>query len=147
MMSRRGVVGAGAAVAAMLLSSCGIGRKDLGELTTAAASEVEGISSVELEAAGGANFERILRGTITLAAPDRSSALGAFDEAMRQIVTVIHGQGDAETDRTVRVGGVVGLLPDGGELDALDLDPDMPTADPRLDRVTAGSFYEKYELG
>lgn len=147
MMSRRGVVGAAAAVAAMLLSSCGIGRQDLGRLTTAAVDEVEGISSVDLEMTGGATFERILRGRITLATQDRSSALGVFDEAMRQIVTVIHGQGDPDTDRTVQVGGVVAVLPDGGELDALDLDPDMPTADPRLDRVTAGSFYEKYELG
>lgn len=67
-----------------------------------------------------------------------------YDEAMRATVTVIHDQLDAPTASGLKVGGVSAVLDGGAELTPLDLDPDMPTPDPRLDRVTAESFYEKY---
>jgi len=40
-----------------------------------------------------------------------------------------------------------GGLADGTELNALDLDPDRPVEDPRLDYVSADAFYARYGLG
>ncbi|WP_157773501.1 hypothetical protein [Brachybacterium vulturis] len=146
MVSRRGLLGGAAAVATAVLSGCGVGRKRLVAATEEAAAGVEGVSDVALERSDGANFERLLHGTVSLETADRTTGLAVFDEAMRAIVTVVHAELDDQEARSLRVGGVAGVL-DGGEvLTPMDLDPDMSIPNPRLDRVTAGSFYEKYGL-
>ncbi|WP_193104156.1 hypothetical protein [Brachybacterium sp. FME24] len=145
-MNRRGLLGGVAALATVALSSCGNGLNDLAENAAEAANGVDGIASAQLELSRGANFERLLHGTLSLDAADRGAGLTVYDEAMRQIVTVIHDEVDAETATGLRVGGVAAALAGGDEMTPLDLDPDMPTSDPRLDRVTAGAFYGKYGL-
>lgn len=145
-MNRRGLLGGAAALMTVALSSCANGLKDLAENAAEAAKGVDGIDSAELELSGGANFERLLHGTLSVDAADRGSGLPVYDEAMRQIVTVIHDEVEAERATGLRVGGVAAVLASGEELTPLDLDPHMPTSDPRLDRVTAGAFYAKYGL-
>ena len=66
MVSRRGVLGGVAALAAVALSGCGGERRKLAEAAQAAAAEIDGVSGAELESEDGANFERALRGTLTL---------------------------------------------------------------------------------
>lgn len=146
MVSRRGLLGGAAAAAATLLSGCGIGRSDLLTATEEAAAGVEGVSGAELELADGATFERLLLGTVTLDAEDRASGLTIFDEVMREVVTAIHAELEEAEARSLRVGGITAILGDGDELTPLDLDPDLPGENPRRDRVTAESFYEKYGL-
>lgn len=146
MVNRRGLLGGAAAAAAALLSGCGIGRRNLIAATEEAAAGVEGVTGVELEMADGANFERLLNGTVSLDAEDRDSGLMIFDEVMRGVVTVIHAELDDPEARSLRVGGITAVLGGGDELTPMDLEPDMPIPNPRLDRVTAGSFYEKYGL-
>lgn len=146
MVSRRGLLGGAAAAAAALLSGCGIGRRNLLAATEEAAAGVEGVTGVELELADGANFERLLHGTVSLEAEDRDSGLVLFDQVMREVVTVIHAELDDPEARSLRVGGITAMLGDGDELTPLDLDPDMPGENPRRDRVTAESFYGKYGL-
>ena len=147
MVSRRGLLGGVAAAATAVLSGCGIGRRRLVAATEEAAADVEGVSDVALERGDGANFERLLHGTVSLEAAERTTGLAVFDEAMRAIVTVIHAELDERQARSLRVGGITGVLDRGEELTPMDLDPDMSIPNPRLDRVTAGSFYEKYGLG
>lgn len=146
MVSRRGLLGGAAGAAAALLSGCGIGRRNLLAATEEAAAGVEGVTGVELELADGANFERLLHGTVSLEAEDRDSGLVLFDQVMREVVTVIHAELDDPEARSLRVGGITAMLGDGDELTPLDLDPDMPGENPRRDRVTAESFYGKYGL-
>lgn len=146
MVSRRGALGGVAAAAAALLSGCSLRGTDVSADAQEAASAVEGVSSVTLEQKGGANFERLLNGRIGIAEEDRAAGIAVYDEAMRAIVTVIHDRLDDPQDRRMRVGGIFGELADGTELDVFVLDPDLPREDPRLDRVHAGAFYEKYGL-
>ncbi|MGO1284373.1 MAG: hypothetical protein ACTHWF_13670 [Brachybacterium sp.] len=146
MVNRRGLLGGVAAAAATLLSGCGIGRGDVLAAAEEAAAGVEGVSGAELELADGANFERLLHGTVTLDAEDRASGLAIFDEVMREVVTVIHAELDDPEARSLRVGGITAVLGDGDDLTPLDLEPDVPGENPRRDRVTAESFYEKYGL-
>lgn len=147
MVSRRGLLGTAAAAATAFMTGCGFGRADLVAAAEEAAAEVEGVSAVELELADGATFEQLLRGTVSLQAQERGEGLADFDEAMRAIITVVHDElGDPEA-RSLRVGWISGVLAGGEELTALDLDPDMPAANPRRDRVTAESFYGRYGLG
>jgi len=111
------------------------------------ATAVDGVSSAELTIADGATFERLLSGTVSLAAGDRAGGLETFDEAMRGIVTTLHAELEDAEARSLRVGGITGILDGGEELTPLDLDPDVVAATPRLDRVTAESFYGRYGLG
>ena len=147
MVSRRGVLGGVAALAAVALSGCGGERRKLAEAAQAAAVEIDGVSGAELESEDGANFERALRGTLTLETEDHAAGLAVFDEAMRAIVTVVHDElGEPEAE-SLRVGWITAVLANGGEITAMELEPDMQAATPRLDRITAGSFYAKYGLG
>lgn len=146
MMSRRGLLGGVAALATAALGGCGIGREKLVTAARDAALEVEGISGAELEMADGANFERLLHGTVSLTAEDHATGLEVFDGAMRAIVAVIHEELDDAEARSLRVGGITGVLTGGEEITPMELDPDLQAANPRLDRITAGSFYEKYGL-
>lgn len=146
-VSRRGVLGGAAALAAAALSGCGRDRRRLAASAQQAAAEVEGVAGAELDSEDGANFERFLRGTISLETSDHEAGLAIFDEAMRAIVTVVHDElGEPEAE-SLRVGGITAVLESGGEITAMELDPDMQAANPRLDRITAGSFYAKYGLG
>lgn len=133
-------------MATAVLSGCGVERRRLVAATEEAATGVEGVTDVALEMRDGANFERLLHGTVSLAATDRATGLAGFDEAMRAIVTVIHSELEDQEARSLRVGGITGVLDGGEELTPMELDPDMSIPNPRLDRVTAGSFYEKYGL-
>jgi hypothetical protein len=147
MVSRRGLLGGAAAMATAMLSGCGIGRKQLVAATEEAAAGVEGVSGVELEMADGANFERLLHGTVSLEAEDRPTGLVVFDEAMRGIVTGIHEELDDAEARSLRVGGITGVLAGGEEITPMELEPDMQAVNPRRDRITAESFYDRYGLG
>ncbi|ACU84836.1 MAG TPA: hypothetical protein H9932_12465 [Candidatus Brachybacterium intestinipullorum] len=147
MVSRRGILGGAAAAAALLLGACGRGGEKLVEAAEEAATAVDGVSSAELTIADGATFERLLSGTVSLAAGDRAGGLETFDEAMRGIVTTLHAELEDAEARSLRVGGITGILDGGEELTPLDLDPDVVAATPRLDRVTAESFYGRYGLG
>lgn len=141
------MLGGAAAVGTVVLGGCSLLRKDISGPAAAAAAAVDGVASVQLERALGATFERILRGTIDLETSDRVTGLAVFDDAMRAIITVIHDELDEETATRMRVGGVTAVLQGGAELTPMDLGPDMVTANPRHDRITAGSFYRKYGLG
>ena len=147
MLSRRGALGGLAAAATMVLSACGVGSKDVSAEAQEAAAAVDGVTSAALEQEVGSRFQRLLRGRIEIAESGREAGLAVYDEAMRAVVTVVHDRLDAETAQRMQVGGITGMLADGTELDALDLDPDMPVEDPRLDRVSAGAFYARYGLG
>ncbi len=147
MVSRRGALGGIAAAAAMMLSGCGLGVKDVSDDAEEAAAAVDGVTSVTLEQDVGSRFQRLVHGRIEIAESDRETGLAVYDEAMRAIVTVIHDGLDEEIARRMQVGGIFGVLPDGTELNALDLDPDMPVEDPRLDYVSADAFYARYGLG
>lgn len=147
MVSRRGALGGIAAAAAMMLSGCSPAGKDVSADAQEAAAAVDGVTSATLEQGLGSRFERYLRGRIEIAESGREAGLAVYDEAMRAIVTVIHDGLDDETARRMQVGGIRGVLTEGTELDALDLDPDMPVEDPRLDRVSADTFYARYGLG
>lgn len=146
MVGRRGLLGGAVAAAAAMLSGCGIGRKQLVAATEEAADSVEGVSGVELAIDDGANFEQLLRGTVSLEAEDRPTGLTVFDEAMRGIITVIHEELSEVDARSLRVGWITGVLAGGEELTPMELSPDMPAANPRRDRITAESFYSKYGL-
>lgn len=133
-------------MATALLGGCGAGRGKLVDAAEEAAAAVEGVSEVELEMADGANFESLLRGTVSLEAEDRTAGLAVFDEAMRGIITAVHDTlGDPEA-RSLRVGYITGVLAGGEELAAMDLGPSNAAANPRPDRITAESFYSRYGL-
>ena len=146
MVGRRGLLGGAAGAVLLLLGGCGIGRRNLLAATEEAAAGVEGVSAVELEMADGANFERLLSGTVSLVAEDRDSGLVLFDQVMREVVTVIHAELDDPEARSLRVGGITAALDGGEELTPWDLLPDVSIPNPRRDRLTAESFYEKYGL-
>lgn len=146
MVGRRGLLGGAVAAAAAMLSGCGTGRKQLVAAAEEAAESVEGVSGVELETDDGANFEQLLRGTVSLEAEDRSAGLTVFDEAMRGIVTLIHQELSEADAKSLRVGWITGVLAGGEEVTPMELGPDMPAANPRRDRITAESFYSKYGL-
>lgn len=148
MVSRRGVLGGVAAAAAMVLSGCGrlLRGKDVSAEAEEAAVAVDGVVSAALEQKAGANFERLLSGTVSLETEDRAAGIDVYDEAMRAVVTVIHDELDDTEARRLRVGGVGAVLAEGTELDAFVLDPDVKAENPRLDRITAESFYAKYGL-
>jgi len=146
MVSRRGLLGGALAAAAAVLSGCGRGRAQLVEATEEAASSVEGVSDAALEMADGANFERLLRGTVSLEVEDRAGGIAVFDEAMRGIITVVHEELDEAEAKSLRVGWITGVLPGGEEITPMELGPDLPAANPRRDRITAESFYGKYGL-
>ena len=147
MVSRRGLLGGASAIAAAILSGCGSsGHRKLEDATAEAAAAVEGVSEAELEMVGGANFERLLRGTLSLEPDDRAAGLSVFDQAMRAIITTIHAElNDAEA-RSLRVGHIIGMLSGGEEISALELGPEIAAENPRLDRITAESFYSRYGL-
>ncbi|ASK66559.1 hypothetical protein CFK39_12920 [Brachybacterium avium] len=147
MVSRRGLLGGAAAMATVILGGCGRDRTALVTAAKEAASGVEGVASVELEMADGANFEQLLRGTVALEAKDRDSGLLVFDEAMRSIITVIYEELDEVDATSLRVGWITGVLAGGEEITPMELDPYMPAVNPRRDRITAESFYTKYGLG
>lgn len=146
MVSRRGALGGAAAAAAMMLSGCGLSGKDVSAEAQEAAAAVDGVTSAVLEQKLGSRFQSLLRGRLEIAESRREAGLAVYDEAMRAVVTVIHDRLDDETARRMQVGGIIGVLAEGVELDALDLDPEMPVEDPRLDRVSAGAFYGRYGL-
>ncbi|WP_162801479.1 hypothetical protein [Brachybacterium saurashtrense] len=145
MVSRRGLLGGAAALAAAL-SGCSLRGKDVSADAQKAAEAVDGVSSVALEQRAGANFERLLNGRIEIAEEDRATGIAVYDDAMRVIVTVIHDRLDDSEARSLRVGGIMAELADGTELDVFVLDPDTPGEDPRLDQVHAGAFYGRYGL-
>ena len=147
MLSRRGALGGIAAAAETVLGGCGLRGEDVSAEAQEAAAAVGGVTSAALEQEVGSRFQRLLRGRIEIAESGREAGLAVYDEAMRAVVTVVHDRLDAETARRMQVGGITGVLADGTELDALELDPDMPVEDPRLDRVSAGAFYARYGLG
>jgi hypothetical protein len=147
MVGRRGLLGGAAGMAAALLGGCSGGRKHLVTAAEEAAAGVPGVSGAELEMADGATFERLLRGTVTLEAEDRATGLTVFDEAMRGIITVIHEELDEAEATSLRVGWISGVLAGGEEITPMDLDPDVPAATPRRDRITAESFYATYGIG
>jgi hypothetical protein len=149
MVSRRGVLGGVAAAAAMVLSGCGrlMRGKDVSTEAEEAAAAVDGVVSVELEQKAGANFERLLTGTVSLETEDREAGIEVYDEAMRAVITVIHDELDDAEARTLRVGGVSAVLADGTELDVFVLDPATKGEDPRIDQITARSLYSRYGLG
>src|SRR5699024_3231333 len=141
-LSRRRALGGSAAVAAPV-----VGGEDVSAEAQEAAAAVGGVTSAALEQEVGSRFQRLLRGRIEIAESGREAGLSVYDEAMRAVVTVVHDRLDDQTARRMQVGGITGVLADGTELDALELDPDMPVEDPRLDRVSAGAFYARYGLG
>jgi hypothetical protein len=148
-VSRRGVLGGMAAAAVTVLSGCGrlLRGKDVSTEAEEAAAAVDGVASVELEQKAGANFERLLTGTVSLEAEGRDAGIEVYDEAMRAVITVIHDELEDAEARSLRVGGVSAVLANGEELTSFDLDPDVQAENPRLDRITAESFYAKYGLG
>ena len=147
MVSRRGLLGGAAALAALALGGCGIRSGRLVEAIEEAANEVEGVSATTLELDTGASFGRHLHGTVSLGTGELEEGLAIFDEAMRAIVTVVHSELDEPEATGLRVGGITGVLSDGQELTPMELEPDLQAANPRLDRITAGSFYGRYGLG
>lgn len=143
-VSRRGVLGGVAALAMALLSRCGRGGDALVARIEEAVSDVEGVVDVDLELNDGANFERLLGGTISLGTAERDAGLSLFDESMRAVITVVHdGLADAEA-RSLRVGWITGVLDGGEELTPSDLDPDIQAENPRRDRITVESFDARY---
>ncbi|MDN5901393.1 MAG: hypothetical protein L0H74_15190 [Brachybacterium sp.] len=146
MVSRRGVLGGATAMATALLGGCGFGSRRLVGATEEAAAAVDGVSEAEFELDIGGTFARLLYGPVSLEAEDRATGLAVFDEAMRAVVTTIHDTLDDSAARSVRVGGITGVLAGGEELSALDLGPETTAENPRLDRITAESFYLKYGL-
>ena len=146
MVSRRGALGGIAAAAAIMLSGCGLGGKDVSRRAQEAAEAVDGVTSATLEQKRGANFETLLHGLVEISASSRDAGFLVYDEAMRAIVTVIHDRLDDFEARSLRVGGILAQLADGTELDAFMLDPEMLGEDPRLDEVNAGAFYTRYGL-
>lgn len=147
MVGRRRILGGAAAVASVLLAGCGVGRRRLVAAVEEAVAEVEGVRDVALETGIGGTFERRMSGTVAVEAGDRAVGVEIYDEVMKALVTVIHEELDDSGGQSFRVGGVKAVLTDGEELTAMVLDPEMSMPNPRLDRVTAGSFYEKYGLG
>lgn len=146
MVSRRGLLAGAAAVATAVLGGCGTGRRKLVDAAEEAAAAVEGVSAVELEMTDGANFERLLRGTVSLEEEDRTAGLVVFDEAMRGIITAVHDTFDEPEARSLRVGYITGVLAGGEELTAMDLGPSIAAENPRPDRITAEAFYSRYGL-
>lgn len=146
MVSRRGLLGGALAGAAAMLSGCGRGRAQLVETIEEATASAPGVTEVALEMDGGANFETLLRGTVSLEGEDRAGGIAVFDEAMRAIITVVHEELDKPEAESLRVGWITGVLASGEEITPMDLGPEILAANPRRDRITARAFYSKYGL-
>lgn len=147
MVSRRGALGGLTGAVTLVLSGCLFAGKDVSDEAAEAAAAVDGVESAEFERIVNSSFAKALRGTIELETSDRDTGIRVFDEAMRAIVTVIVEELDVEAAPAMKVGNILARLADGEELDVLVLEPDMPTEDPRVDRVSAGAFFEKYGIG
>lgn len=146
MVSRRGALGSLTGAVTLVLSGCLVAGKDVSDEAAEAAAAVEGVESAELERIVNNSFSKALRGTVVLETSEREVGVRVFDDAMRAIVSVIADQLDGDAASAMKVGGIVARLSGGEELDVLELDPDMPTENPRVDRVSAGAFFEKYGI-
>ncbi|ATG55409.1 hypothetical protein CFK41_11995 [Brachybacterium ginsengisoli] len=147
MVSRRGALGSLTGAVTLVLSGCLVGGKDVSDEAAEAAAAVEGVESAELERFVNNSFSTALRGTVELGTTEREVGVHVFDDAMRAIISVIADELDGDAASGLKVGGIVARLGDGQQLDVLELDPDMPTENPRADRVSAGAFFEKYGIG
>lgn len=139
---RRGVLATLGAGATMLLGACIPGRRNPAAAIRAEVEDVTGVTGCSIRYDTGPEFSRLVAGTIGLAATAEAEALGVYDRAMRAVVTVLHDRGEPD----IVIGGVIGRTPDGMAFDPLRLDPEFPTADHRLDYVSAESLYARYGL-
>lgn len=141
-MSRRGILGGVGALAAAALTGCSVLRKDRAELITEAVLEIPGVTGASLRTGTNNRFLQYVAGDVAIDATSASTGLGIYDDVMRTAVTILHERDEPDT----RVGGITGRLPDGTELTALELHPEFPTEDHRLDYVGASSLYSRYGL-
>lgn len=140
-MPRRTAISALLASAGLLLSACGR-EQDLGDAVARSVQGVHGVADVDLAFRVNSRFGRSLTGSVLIEAEDVRTGTAIYDEAMRAVVTLLHERGEDD----VIVGGIRGVLRNGSELDALVLDPELPTAEHRLMYVTASSLYPRYGL-
>lgn len=138
-MSRRGMLGSAMAAAAAMLVACG-GGQDVQRAVNAAAEEVDGVQSSDLELASGATFQPLMRGTITTTAGTRSEGLEIFGRAMGAVARTAVEQGDPEAERSRVVGAVIAVTESGEELGIWDLRPDLESSKGRLDAVIVEDF-------
>lgn len=139
---RRGVLATLGAGAAVLLGGCMPWRRSLEAAIRAAVEEVPGVTGSALRYTTGAEFSRLVAGTIRLAPTTEGEALDVYDLAMRAVVTVLHDRDEPD----IVIGGVTGEAADGTTFDPLRLDPEFPTSQHRLDYVSARSLYARYGL-
>lgn len=141
-MSRRGILGGAAALAAATLAACG-SSNDVQDACIAAAEQVDGVKSCDLGFVSGATFEKAMRGAITTDADSRSAAVDVFGRAMEAIAGTAVTEGDAESERNRVVGAVTALTAEGEELTVWDLRPDLQSSKGRLDAVLVSDFLEQ----
>ena len=141
-MSRRGMLGGVGALAAAALTGCSVLRKDRAELITEEVSSIDGVSGAKLKTGRDNRFHTYVVGMVDIDAASSAERFRVCDEVMRTAVTVLHERDEPE----VKVGGLNGRLPDGTEITAVELDPDMPTEDFPLELVSAESLFPRYGL-
>lgn len=141
-MSRRGILGGVGALAAAALTGCSVLRKDRAELITEEVSSIDGVSGAKLRTGRDNRFHTYVVGTVDIDSASSAEGFRVYDEVMRAAVTVLHERDEPE----VKVGGLNGRLPDGTEITAVGLDPEMPTEDFPLELVSAESLFPRYGL-
>lgn len=142
MLSRRGILGGVGALVAAALTGCSVLRKDRAELITEEVSSIDGVSGAKLKTGRDNRFHAYVVGTVDIDAASSAAGFRVYDEVMRTAVTVLHERDEPE----VKVGGLNGRLPDGTEITAVELDPEMPTEDFPLELDSAESLFPRYGL-
>lgn len=142
MLSRRGILGGVGALVAAAITGCSALRKDRAELITEEVSSIDGVSGAKLKTGRDNRFHTYVVGTVDIDAASSAAGFRVYDEVMRTAVTVLHERDEPE----VKVGGLNGRLPDGTEITAVELDPEMPTEDFPLELVSAESLFPRYGL-
>lgn len=142
MLSRRGILGGVGALVAAAITGCSALRKDRAELITEEVSSIDGVSGAKLKTGRDNRFHAYVVGTVDIDAASSAAGFRVYDEVMRTAVTVLHERDEPE----VKVGGLNGRLPDGTEITAVELDPEMPTEDFPLELDSAESLFPRYGL-
>ncbi len=141
MVSRRGALGAIAGLGAALLTGCGfLGGGSLVSRLSSAVDEVEGARAEKFDIARDARVHRALTGSVRM--DPAVDARRVFDEAMKQIITVLHGAGEGD----LKVGGVIGTVDGKTAVTVEDLNPDVPQPNMNLDLIPASALFARYGL-
>lgn len=138
---RRALLLGAVAVVVSALGACG--GRDLVSRVTDAVEGVPGVLDATLETFVNATPAPGLSGTLTLGAAG-DEATTVLDDAMRSLAEVLFAEGAGEEVRIV--GGITARTADGTELTLRDLPGGIPE-DLRLDRVTGGYLFRRYDLG